>query len=115
MLSKSDKRKSMSDTVLSEGDTDFAMKAIRKAFPKERHGSVFAAQCEAYTFLLRKKLRKTITMRRVRSMWEGRALRIDGEEKDALRQAKIEEAKRERTYLRKRLSQLDDELAVLDS
>ena len=114
VLSKSDKSTSMSDTVLSEHDTDFAMDAIRNAFPKERYGSVIAAQCEAYTFLMKQRLRKTITMRRVRAMWEGKAVRIDGEEKDALRRAKVEEAKNEYLYLRRRLSELDATLAEMD-
>jgi hypothetical protein len=105
----------MSDTVLSERDTVFARNAIREAFPKERHGGVFAAQCEAYAYLIRQKLEKRMTMRRVRSLWEGTANRIDGEEKDALRRAKIEEAKRERSELRQRLSDLDRQLAILDA
>lgn len=115
MLSKRDKSSPMSDTVLSERDTVFARNAIREAFPKERFGSVISAQCEAYSFLIKQKLEKKMTMRRVRALWEGKALRIDGEEKDALRRAKIEEAKRERTELRQRLFDLDQELAVLDA
>jgi hypothetical protein len=115
VLSKSDKSSAMSDMCLSENDKTFARKALHEAFPKERHGSVFAAQCEAYSFLLRQRLEKKITMRRVRALWEGKAQRIDGEEKDALRRAKIEEAKRERNALRQRLSDLDQELAFLDT
>lgn len=115
VLSKRDKSASMSDTYLSENDKSFSRKAIKEAFPKERYGSVIAAQVAAYHFLLRQKLEKRITMRRVRALWEGHALRIDGEEKDALRRAKIEEAKREHNELRQRLSELDRELALLAS
>ena len=115
VLSKRDKSSSMSDTCLSENDKDFARRVIREAFPTKRYGSVLAAQCEAFTFLARQGLEKTVTMRRVRAIWEGQALRIDGEEKDALRRAAIEERKRERTDLRNRLSELDEELALLAS
>ncbi len=51
-------------------------------------------------------------MRRVRSIWEGTARRIDGEEKDALRRAKLEEARREQQLLRARLAELDAALAA---
>lgn len=105
----------MSDTFLSENDTDFARRVLRESFPVKRFGSVFSAQCEAFSFLSRQRLAKTVTMRRVRAMWEGKAHRIDGEEKDALRRAAIEEAQRERTDLRNRLSELDEALALLDS
>lgn len=105
----------MSDTYLSENDKDFAKRSIRESFPVRRYGSVFSAQCEAYSFLKGQKLEKKVTMRRVRALWEGQALRIDGEEKDALRRAEIEERKRERTDLRNRLSELDEALAFLDS
>lgn len=96
-------------------DTVFARDVIQKAFPRERYGSVFAAQCEAYAFLIKEKLQKQITMRRVRSLWEGKARRIDGEEKDALRRAQIEESRREQQILRQRLSELDAALAALDA
>lgn len=107
MLSKRDKRMSMSDTV-------FAKDVIQEAFPKIRYGSVIAAQCEAYNFL-RKRVTKHITMRRIRSIWEGKARRIDNEEAVALRRAKIEEARREQIELRIRLSQLDAALAEMDA
>lgn len=95
-------------------DITFAQQTIREAFPRERHGSVFAAQLEAYNFLKR-HVAKPITLRRVRSLWEGAAKRLDGEEKDALRRAKIEEARREQERLRQRLSELDETLALLDA
>jgi hypothetical protein len=106
VLSKRDKRKSMSDTT-------FAMNAIQEAFPKKRFGSVYAAQYEAFNYL-RKNVRKEMTMRRIRSLWEGKARRVDGEEKDALRWAKIEEAKREQAELRERLSKIDAALAAIN-
>lgn len=106
VLSKHDKGSSMSDTT-------FAMSTIQEAFPKRRFGSVYAAQHEAFKFL-RKNVSKEMTMRRIRSLWEGKARRVDGEEKDALRWAKIEEAKREQTELRTRLAAIDAALAAID-
>lgn len=97
----------MSDTVYAKG-------LIREAFPRARHGSVIAAQCAAYTSL-RKALVKEITLRRIRSIWEGKARRIDNEEAAALRRAKLEEARREQEELRIRLSQLDAALAEMDA
>ncbi len=107
VLSERDKNKSMSDTV-------FARDVIRDAFPKDRHGSVKAAQSAAFSFI-RKHVEKDFTFRRVRAIWEGTARRIDGEEKDALRRAQIEEAKREQAELRARLARLDEALAVADA
>lgn len=95
-------------------DTTFAMSAIQEAFPKKRFGSVYAAQHEAFKFL-RTNVSKEMTMRRIRSLWEGTAKRVDGEEKDALRWAKIEEAKREQKELRERLSKIDAALAAINS
>jgi hypothetical protein len=106
VLSKNDKSVPMSDTA-------FAQVTIKEAFPEVRHGSVKAAQVAAYRFI-RERVEKELTLRRVRSIWEGKAKRIDGEEKDALRVAKIEEAKREREQLRERLSRLDEALAAYD-
>lgn len=94
-------------------DTAFARELIREAFPAQRHGSVKAAQYAAYSYV-RGFVAKEITLRRIRSMWEGRARRIDNEEAEALRRAKIEEARREQTILRQRLSDLDAALAALD-
>ena len=95
-------------------DTIYARELIREAFPKERHGSVIAAQCAAYSSI-RKAVNKEITLRRVRSIWEGKARRIDNEEAVALRRAKIEEARREQIELRQRLSRLDAAIAALDA
>lgn len=94
-------------------DVSFCKDLMQEAFPKRRYGSVFSAQVEAFNFL-RRHVDKNMTLRRVRSIWEGTAKRIDGEEKDALRRAKLEEAKREQRELRQRLSDLDAALASLD-
>jgi hypothetical protein len=107
VLSERDKSKSMSDTI-------YARDLIKEAFPSARHGSVIAAQCAAYT-LLSRELAKKITLRRIRSIWEGKARRIDNEEAAALRRAKLDEARREQFELRQRLSRLDAELASLDA
>lgn len=106
VLSKSDEHSAMSDTT-------FAQYAIKEAFPPVRHGSVKAAQSAAYSFL-RKRVMKELTIRRIRSIWEGKARRIDGEEKDALRLAQIEEARNEYVALRSRLASLTSALAVAD-
>lgn len=90
------------------------MNAIREAFPEARYGSVKSAQYEAFRFLCR-RVSKEMTMRRVRSIWEGAARRIDGEEKDALREAKIEEARREQRDIRQRLTKIDAFLASVDA
>lgn len=85
---------------------------MQGAFPRERHGSVYAAQYAAFSFL-RSALSKSVTFRRVRSIWEGKARRIDAEEAEALKAAKFEEAQRAREELKDRLSRLDAELATL--
>ena len=110
-----------SDKVLSDkdknvpiSDTAFVHDTLREIYSIERFGSVKAAQNEAYAFL-RKRVTKHFTMRRVRSLFEGTARRIDGEEKDAIRMAQIEEAKREQHELRGRLAKLDAALAGLNA
>lgn len=106
MLSNSDKSKTMSDTV-------FAQELIREAFPTQRHGSVKAAQYAAYSYV-RSLVAKDFTMRRVRSLWEGKARRIDNEEAEALRRAKNEGTRREYIELKGRLEKLEAALAVAD-
>lgn len=106
MLSKHDKRSSMSDTIL-------AQELMRDAFPTRKYGSVKAAVYEAYRFM-RPKVLKEFTLRRARSIWEGAARRIDSEETAALSQAIIEEARREQQELRNRLERLDIALATAD-
>lgn len=106
MLSKSDKSKSMSDTVFMQDN-------LPEVFDPRRYGSVKAAQIAAYDFM-KGRVQKKLKLRRIRQLWEGKASRVDGEEKDALRQAKIEEARNEYKSLRSRLEQLEALLAVAD-
>ena len=68
---------------------------------------------EAQRFLNRTVV-KEFTHRRARSIWEGTARRVDGEEIDALRLAALEEHKREQRELRTRLASLDAMLASVD-
>jgi hypothetical protein len=105
-LSKGDKGKKMNDVL--EAHSLFI-----QAFPERRFPSVKDMLCEAVDFMA-PRLQKKFTYRRARSIWEKKALRIDGEEKDALRQAVIEEERREQRELRARLAQLDESLAAID-
>lgn len=107
MLSKSDKSKSMSDTAFMQNN-------LPEVFDPRRYGSVKAAQIAAYDFM-KGRVSKELKLRRIRQLWEGKASRVDGEEKDALRQAKIEEARNEYKALRNRLERLETFLAVVDS
>lgn len=97
---------------MSISDTAIARDRMQEAFPKERHGSVYAAQYAAFSYL-RGALEKSVTFRRARSIWEGTARRIDAEEAEALKRAKYEEAQRARHELTERLSRLDAEIAAL--
>ena len=106
MLSKDDKSKSMSDTVFMQDN-------LPEVFDPRRYGSVKAAQIAAYDFM-KGRVQKNLKLRRIRQLWEGRASRVDGEEKDALRQAKIEEARNEYQALRSRLASLEAALAAVD-
>lgn len=94
-------------------DTVFVQRTLREIYTAERFGSVKAAQFEAYNFL-RRQVSGQITLRRVRAMFEGKANIIRGEEKDAVRTARLEEAQNERLALRARLERLDDLLAAMD-
>lgn len=87
---------------------------MHEAFPTRRTGSVKASIYEAYK-LLRPRLVKEFTPRRARSIWEGKARRIDGEEMDALREAKMMEARREHRELKERLAALDAAFALYDT
>lgn len=100
------RKKSMSDTL-------YAQNLFSEAFPKWRYGSVKAMVREAHTFIGRRVV-KDFTYRRARSIWEGKARRIDGEELDALRAAVFEETRREQRELRARLGALDEMLARVD-
>lgn len=95
-------------------DICVAQSLLRDAFPSRRYGKVEAAFYEAHKFISR-RVRKDFTMRRVRTIWEGTARRIDSEEMDALREAVKEEARREQIELRTRLAALDAKIASYDA
>lgn len=94
----------MSDVCVAQG-------LLRDAFPTRRYGKVEAVFYEAHRYISR-RVNKDFTMRRVRSIWEGKARRIDSEEMDALREALLEEAIREKCELRARLAALDEKIAA---
>lgn len=100
---KINRKKGMSDICVAQG-------LLRDAFPARRYGKVESAFYEAHKFISR-RVHKDFTMRRVRSIWEGTARRIDSEEMDALREAVREEARREQIELRNRLASLDAKIA----
>lgn len=112
MLSKSDKEVSNKGKRMS--DVYFAQTMFREAFPQRRYGSVKAALYEAHRFISR-RVRKDFTERRVRSIWEGTAKRIDAEEMEALKAALQEEARREQNELRARLASLDEKIAAFEA
>lgn len=104
---KINRKKGMSDICVAQS-------LLRDAFPSRRYGKVEAAFYEAHKFISR-RVRKDFTMRRVRSIWEGTARRIDSEEMDALREAVKEEARREQIELRTRLAALDAKIAAYEA
>lgn len=108
MLSKKDKSESMSDTV-------FVRDTLREVYSIERFGSIKAAQTEAFDFLRKKIREKPLKMRRVRAFFEGQAKVIRGEEKDAVRAAQIEEARREYQSIKAKLARMEAALAVADA
>lgn len=119
-LSKSDKGKKMNDVIETN-------ELYRAAFPRYRFCSVKDMINESVR-VIAKIARREITHRRARSFWEGTARRIDGWEKDAIRQALeierlrkikeaqavIEEDRREASELRARLAALDARLTSID-
>ena len=112
MSPKHDKILSNRDKSMS--DVFYAKSLFEEAFPLRRYGSVKAMLYEAHKFVSR-RVHKEFTPRRARSIWEGKARRIDGEEMDALRAAVIEESKVEQRELRSRLAALDEMLASIDA
>lgn len=92
-------------------DTAFVQEKLNEIYTVQRFGSKKAAQTEAFYFLRRHVREKPLTMRRIRTFFEGTAKLVRGEEKDAVRAAQIEEARREREHLRARLDSLDALLA----
>lgn len=107
LVSQKDKDAGMSDTAFYSG-------MMRDAFPRDRYGNAKAAIYAAYRYIS-PKVSKEFTERRARAIWEGAAKRIDAEEADALRQAQIEESKREYKELQDRLASLEASLAVADA
>ena len=95
-------------------DAVYAKNLFEEAFPLWRYGSVKAMTRAAHTFVS-KRVTKEFTFRRARSIWEGTARRIDGEEIDALREALYEETVREQREIRARLAKLDEVLAGMDT
>lgn len=117
MLGISDKPLSFSDKILSKkdkamSDVDFAQNLFREAFPESRYGSVKTLIFEAQRFINR-HVKKDFTHRRARSIWEGTVRRIDNEEIEALKLARLEESKREQIELRARLAALDAAFAAM--
>lgn len=122
MSSKSNKSLSKQDKDLSKQgqvmrDVVLAQSLFHEAFPSRRYGKVESILYEAVRFLkprVEPRIDREFTARRARAIKEGRARIVHGAELDALREAKIEEARRERDELRQRLSSLDAALAMAD-
>jgi hypothetical protein len=112
LLANSDKNSANRAKKMS--DAFYAQNLLNQAFPKERYGSVKAAIYAARRFLS-SKTTKELTARRVRSIRDGTARRIDSEEMEALKAAIIEEARREQFELRSRLAALDEKVAAFDA
>lgn len=109
MSAMSDKKKVNRAKVMS--DAFYAQNLLREAFPERRYGSVKGAIFAAYRFVS-SKVSKELTPRRIRSIRDGTARRIDAEEMEALKAAIIEEAHREQQELRARLAALDKKVAA---
>lgn len=90
-----------------------AQALFKDAFPRWRYSSVKDMINDGYRVLSR-QVTKEFTHRRVETIWQGTARRIDGEEKDALRLAAVEEHRREQKELRARLAALDERLSTTD-
>lgn len=95
-------------------DVFYAQSLLKEAFPRSRYGKVDAVFYEARKFI-NKRVNKEITLRRVRTIWEGTARRIDSEEMEALKAALHEEERREQRELRARLASLDEKIAAFDA
>lgn len=90
-----------------------AQMLFSQGFPRWRYTSVKDMVNAGYAFMS-PKLTKKVTHRRIETIWQGKARRIDGQEKDALRLAVLEESRREQSELRARLAALDKMLAASD-
>lgn len=111
-LGKSPKAKRIKARVMSQ--VAKAQNEMRLAFPTERYGKLENVYYHAVRFIA-PRVEKHFTLRRARSIWEGTARRIDTDEMDAIRLAKIEETRREQRDLRARLAALDEMLANVDA
>lgn len=112
MLGKNHESLSKRDKEMS--DVAYAQSLFREAFPAKRYGKVDAALYAAFRFLkprVEPRIEREFTMRRVRSLHEGSLRRVDGAELDALKEARIEEMKRERKEIIERLAALENRLA----
>lgn len=107
-LSKFDKRR---DRKMDS--TRYAQELMRDAYPKWFYGSVDAIVFEASEFMSG-RLKKRVTPRRMRSIWEGKARRIDADERDALEEAKLEGLRKSQAELRSRLASIDEALAEIN-
>lgn len=112
MLTKPDRDLSKRDKKMT--DVFYAQSLLREAFPRSRYGKVDAVFYEARKFI-NKRVNKEVTLRRIRTIWEGTARRIDSEEMEALKAALIEEERREQKELRARLAALDAKIANFDA
>ena len=98
-------------------DVAFAQSLFRDAFPKARYGKVDALVYAAYRYLkprVEPRLDRPFTLRRCETLFRGKVRRVDGAEQDALKQAKLEEARREYRELKDRLASMEAALAVAD-
>jgi hypothetical protein len=86
---------------------------MRLAFPPARYGKLENVYYNAVRFIA-PRVDKHFTLRRARAIWEGTARRIDSDEMDAIKLAKIEETRREQKELRARLAKVDEMLAAVD-
>lgn len=116
MLRKTDKSLSKTDKEMTDALT--AKSLFSQAFPAQRYGKIEVAIYEAYRFLkplVEPRIEREFTLRRVRSLHEGKAKRVDGAELDALNLAKIEEVRREYNDCKARLERLEKAIADLDA
>lgn len=122
--------RSFEDKELSNGDKSMSTDVLRaqslmhEAWPDltvEGKGRVKSALWEAYNWLkprVQPQLKREFMLRRVRSLHEGAAYRVDGVElaalEDATRRMDIEEMRNEQKRLRARLASLDQKIAIFD-
>lgn len=113
MIERMNEMLSEKDKSVSTCDSEFYRDVARETWPRQRFGSV-KASINAMQRFISPRVRKEFTHRRARSIMEGTARRIDAEEASAIRQAQIEEARREHQELKVRLARLDAALAAVD-